>query len=155
MQMFPLAAALVCFASGAGLYGEQHDTVTLTSAHLVFKAHRDGKDADTVMTVKLTNKKGIRVADFDLTGVGIGNDDTKAVDLRSSTHAFSADDALDGSLVLTFEPRGNDTFHFDLNVDLSFSDGTGLSYVFQEQTLSENPGNKLLILSLAHPLGTN
>lgn len=127
---------------------------TLTAAHLDFKAHRDGKDADTRMKVTITNSRGIQVASVDLTGVGIGNDENKPVDMKASSEAFSAEDALNGKLNMIFEPVGNDTFHFDLDLELDFSDDSALSYSFQELTLSENPGNKKLSLLLNKPIGS-
>jgi hypothetical protein len=131
--------------------------VTLTAVHLDFKCHKDGKDANTVMTIKITNG-GIRVAGpHSLTGVAIGNDEDKPVDFPASEISsvpFSATDAIKGgSLIIDFEPVGDDTMHYDLGVDLTFSDSSGVSYTFQEQTLSENPGNKIIVYSLAHPDG--
>lgn len=132
--------------------------VTLSAVHLDFKCHKDGKDADTVMTIRLTNSLGIRVAGpHSLTGVAIGDNEDKPVDFPASEISsvpFSATDAIKGgSLTIDFEPVGDDTMHYDLGIDLTFSDTSGVSYTFQDQTLSENPGNKKIVYSLAHPDG--
>lgn len=129
-------------------------TTTLTAAHLDFKAHKDGKDPDTHMKVTLTESSGIQVASVDMTGVGIGDDENKPIDMKASTAPFSAQDALSGKLNIVFEPVGDDTFHFDLDCEFDFSDDTALSYSFQDLTLSENPGNKSMSLALNKPIGS-
>jgi hypothetical protein len=131
---------------------ENKMSTTLTTATLLFKAHKDGKDADTLMPMTITNDLGIIVATADLTGVGIGDNDSKSVSMKCSSFPFAAADALAGSLNITFEPNGDDTFLFDLSATLAFSDDSAIGYVWLNRVLNED-ALKSLSLPLNKPVG--
>jgi hypothetical protein len=98
---------------------------TLTSVEAKFDSTRSGKNVDSKLDVYLKNRDGNEVAKSE------GNEGRWE---RNSTHNISFQiegnptkaDVANGSVSMTFHPRGADKWNFNYKVILKFSDGSSI-----------------------------
>jgi hypothetical protein len=99
---------------------------TLTSVEAKFDTTKDDKNGDSKLDVYVKNRDGQEVAKSE------GNE---GVWERHSSHSVTLQvegnptkaEVAHGSVVLTFHPRGGDTWKFNYKVTLTFSDNSSIT----------------------------
>ena len=99
---------------------------TLTSVEAKFDTTKDDKNGDSKLDVYVKNRDGQEVAKSE------GNE---GVWERHSSHSVTLQvegnptkaEVAHGSIVLTFHPRGGDTWKFNYKVTLTFSDKSSIT----------------------------
>ncbi|GAA2248044.1 hypothetical protein [Kitasatospora sp. NPDC001175] len=99
----------------------------LTEATVTFHTNDENKDHDTNVTIEVRDRSGHTAARVSDT-FGPFNDHTNngPYNLTLINHA-SKDDLQGGNVLLRVDPVGNDTWRFNLFVDLLFDDGSHLT----------------------------
>ncbi|TQF02607.1 hypothetical protein E6W39_10445 [Kitasatospora acidiphila] len=99
----------------------------LTEATVSFHTNDENKDHDTNVTVEVRDRNGQMAARVSDT-FGAFNDHTNngPYNLSILNHA-SKDDLQGGNVLLRVDPVGDDTWRFNLFVDLLFADGSHLT----------------------------
>ncbi|MGK4579936.1 hypothetical protein [Kitasatospora sp. HPMI-4] len=99
----------------------------LTEATMSFHTNDENKDHDTNVTIEVRDRNGHMAARVSDT-FGAFNDHTNdgPFNLTLLNHA-TKDDLQGGNVLLRVDPVGDDTWRFNLFVDLLFDDGSHLT----------------------------
>jgi hypothetical protein len=145
------ALAVAASACGATTRGTTFGTAvpTMTSATVTFVTRDDGKDDDTAVTVQLlrnTNELGAEA-----TSVGREFDDNTVARpmALAMTGPFHLNDIDDARLRIRMTPDDDDDWTFDVNLTLTFSDGTRRTFSWDGIKLDEDAPERSLPLSTA------
>lgn len=110
---------------------------TLTSASISFFTLDDNKDFDTLLTIQVRTAGGTVVASK--TGFfGEFRDQSTTTIPLPIRSGISWEALQGGSVRLTIQPNGNDTWKFGYELDLNFSDGDFVPTTESRLSLSED-----------------
>ncbi|HVQ96246.1 MAG TPA: PASTA domain-containing protein [Mycobacteriales bacterium] len=110
----------------------------LTAAQIRFFTTNDDKDFDTALSVQALTPGGSTAALTNVTAGTFPDNTTNGPFALTVNGGFTAGQLNNGSVRLAITPVGNDTWHFSVRLDLTFSDGTTVPVVGDNLTLSQD-----------------
>jgi hypothetical protein len=127
-------------AEVASVYGTPHSVsaTELVHASVRFHTNDDDKNDDTELVLSMQDASGAEVARYHVgknTHWNNGSDNT--VNLALVAPRGTKDLIAAGQLIITEEPSGNDTWRFDADVNLQFSDGSQLHGIVANRQTTE------------------
>lgn len=108
----------------------------LTAATIHFHTNDEDKDSDTHVTILVRDENGVTAARIDSNFVRFADNSDHTYPLvvkNASTNVAMQR----GSVYIRIDPKGNDTWRFNWDVDLVFSDGSHLGCEVALVQLSE------------------
>ena len=139
--------ASACGATTRGAFSGA--TPTLTNATVTFVTRDDGKDDDTAVTVQLLRNGNELGAEA--TSVGREFDDNTVARpmALAMTAPFYLNDINESRLRVRMTPDDDDDWTFDVNLMLTFSDGTRRTFSWDGIKLDEDMPERSLPLASA------
>ncbi len=99
----------------------------ITNCNITFHTNNDDKDDDTHVTVTVTDANNVVAARLS-NDFGHFDDNSDAGPFALTIRNQSRKSALQrGKVIIRIDPNGHDTWKFNFNIDLEFSDATHFS----------------------------
>jgi hypothetical protein len=114
---------------------------TLTSVEAKFDTTSDDKNADSKLDVYVKTSEGQEVAKSEGNAGHWGNNSSHTITLQVEGNRTNGEVA-NGSVTLTFHPRGADKWEFNYKVTLKFSDDSVITKEFNGCVLTQHDAKR-------------
>ncbi|KJK42941.1 hypothetical protein UK23_35035 [Lentzea aerocolonigenes] len=114
----------------------------LSAAAVTFTTGNDNKDFDTLVRAQVETPAGRVASDFSDSGTEYKDNSVHGPFMMRTDTGVTAAMLSSGTVRISIDPNGNDTWHFSYGMTLFFSDGT--SFVMQVNNKSLNQDNRQL-----------